>query len=403
MSSLLLKQFRENYRLSQGEMGILLGRSRGTISSWENGQSEPDTSAVSLLRSLHGKDLREIIGVMGRSVRTNEHPDEEASRLSDWILNSPCKTQVRDLAPESPEGRWDVTRGQASTRFPIAALTRLATVPMAQGGALVPEATKTALGPLALDSRLSRLGAVYIGADAKTLDTVQPVFVDDVTSYWVQEGVGLPESTATLRAFSSTYSTIGATLNISRRLLRTGGPAAMQMFARALTTSIARAIDLAALTGTGIDGQPLGLVNMPITSLDGVNAAGVFGKVEAAIELLELAGVDSERLAVITHPTTKRSLYAQPLSNETVKHWKYEGGRENFQTFDGFRALAISGYPQGKLLMGDFGRVIVRISDQLDVRILDINSDGSHSVFVFADVSIEVPYPASFVEIYNVV
>lgn len=37
-----IQRFRENYRLSQSQLGLLIGKSRATVASYENGATEAD-------------------------------------------------------------------------------------------------------------------------------------------------------------------------------------------------------------------------------------------------------------------------------------------------------------------------------------------------------------------------
>ena len=45
-----IQRFRENYRLSQSQLGLLIGKSRATVASYENGATEADGAVTGLLR-----------------------------------------------------------------------------------------------------------------------------------------------------------------------------------------------------------------------------------------------------------------------------------------------------------------------------------------------------------------
>ncbi len=112
------------------------------------------------------------------------------------------------------------------------------------------------------------------------------------TSYWVAEGNAPTASNATLRQVAGTPHCCGAYTDVTRKLLRQASLDVEAFITDDLVKTVALAVDLAGIRGSGMSGQPLGLVNRLIA--DSVSAISISGsntptyaeyaKFEAAIE-----------------------------------------------------------------------------------------------------------------------
>lgn len=85
------------------------------------------------------------------------------------------------------------------------------------------------------------------------------------TAYWLSsETTTVTESNPTILQVVMTPKTVGAYTEISRQLMLQSSPGAEGIVTDDLAQIVAIAADLAGLSGTGLSGQPLGIVNTPL-------------------------------------------------------------------------------------------------------------------------------------------
>ena len=396
-----LREFRSIHRLSQEELGLLVGRSRSTIASYENG-GDVDGAVSGMVKLLRDRPTSEILARM----RENREPATTPiqNEVIDLVrfLNEGAESKSYQVRPDDPESEWRTERGINTKRFRITTIERVgqATVPMSEGGALTRENLRAAIGPLAIDSRLSRLGVRYVGAGSDRSDSKIAV-LSDPSCYWLNEADPLPEIHVSMASAATEFRTVATALALSRRLLRQTGDSGLRSFAASMTRALARAIDKAILVGSGVNGEPRGIINAELQQFDG---SGDFGEAfYSAIEQLELNGANSESLSIVVNPTTRKWLSQNAL--EAEPSWSYQmQGTPGRQTFRGYPCLSLPSVPVGSMILGDFGQVTARIADEVEMRILDSQrADGAHEIYAFADVALENPFAASaFAEVSNV-
>lgn len=130
------------------------------------------------------------------------------------------------------------------------------------GGALV--ATQLLSGSfidaLRNSSRVLSLGATVLSGLVGNVDIPRQTGI--TTTYWVGEQTNLTNSGAPFDKVSLALKTVGALSQVTRQMLMQGTPD-IEMLVRAdIIRSIALAIDLAALSGTGTTNQPRGIANV---------------------------------------------------------------------------------------------------------------------------------------------
>lgn len=74
--NLKLRQYRESMDLTQKQLSKMVGKSIGTIQSWENGDTFPNADALWKLCEFFGTDPNTFLGWW------EEHPREEAPPLA---------------------------------------------------------------------------------------------------------------------------------------------------------------------------------------------------------------------------------------------------------------------------------------------------------------------------------
>lgn len=398
-----LREFRSIHRLSQEELGLLVGRSRSSIAAYEGG-ADCDPAVSGLVRLLKDRPTSELLARMRENREPATLPIQTEIKDLVRFLSEGAESKSYPVRPDDPESPWRREDGVSSKRFKLSTLRSLATVPAADGGFLVGQDMRPAIIAPELDGRLSRIGVTFVIADSMK-DAQLPILADG-TPYWVKESenVGMPQ--VTMSAVNTTWQTVGSSVAISRRVIRQAEDA-VGTFARSLVRGIAKEIDRAILHGTGFDGEPRGVLLYDIHRIDRTESElGIHTAIADAIETLELNGIDSERLAIVAHPSTKRNL-CDISDLDGQRDWIMQLAAANqrpFQTFRGFRAIASDKYTAGRILVGDFSQCVVRLSGEVEIKLLDKHrADGAVECYAFQDVSFEMPFvEKSFVEIINV-
>jgi HK97 family phage major capsid protein/HK97 family phage prohead protease len=151
-------------------------------------------------------------------------------------------------------------------------------------------------------ARVLQLGATVLSGLVGNVDI--PRQSGAGTAYWVAEGANLTESEMTFDKVSLQMKSVGTYGMISRNMLMQSTPD-IEMLVRAdLLAIIALGIDLAALSGSGSNGQPLGIAN---TSNIGSVIGGTNGAAITIDNLIDLEtavtaqNVDETNLAYLSN------------------------------------------------------------------------------------------------------
>lgn len=108
---------------------------------------------------------------------------------------------------------------------------------------------------------VSRLGARMLGGLTGNVSLPRRSGVS--SAYWVDEGSNIPESNASFDNVLLTPKQVGALSSITRLMLQQSTPDIEQLTRYDLVYEIALAIDRAALNGSGVGSEPLGILNTP--------------------------------------------------------------------------------------------------------------------------------------------
>ena len=128
-------------------------------------------------------------------------------------------------------------------------------------GVFDPKVTKPTIDRLFPDSVAAKMGAQMISVPQGLVEW--PVTTSAVTAAW-QDGelanVGGPIVFATTDRAMNPNKTLGIQMRISRRTLLQSGAALEEAVRRDMNGAIAQALDQAVFLGTGLNGQPLGVI-----------------------------------------------------------------------------------------------------------------------------------------------
>ncbi|MFL9610186.1 phage major capsid protein [Methylobacillus sp. Pita2] len=179
---------------------------------------------------------------------------------------------------------------------------------LATGGALV--ATDLMYGSfiemLRNKAKVMQLGATVLSGLVGNVDI--PKQLTGAAPGWFTEGSDMPKTSGTFGKVALALKSIGTYSLITRNMLLQSTPD-IEMIVRAdLIATLALGIDLAALSGTGLSGQPLGIANTNgINSIiGGTNGANI--TLDHIIDMetaVEDANADVGSLAYLVNPRTK--------------------------------------------------------------------------------------------------
>lgn len=247
--------------------------------------SEPEILGLSLHRTI--KDMAD-------STRGHVPADSPAGRFD---------SQVRAYQPDAPSD---------GTHFPLAALdaTRTATAGVSSaGGFSIMDNVSPPLAALRAKSVMLDWAQVYTGL---TGNLVMPTTTTSATATWATETAAIASADIAMEALTLSPHRCGGSITVSTQLLAQTGGAIETYLRNEIASALATALDLAALVGTGTDGQPLGIINNP-----GITADLTFGGAAAWADLLDLeedvdlADADTAGCRYFFSPESTRKLKAK--------------------------------------------------------------------------------------------
>lgn len=271
------------------------------------------------------------------------------------------------------------------------------------GAALVGDQHMGGMFVQALRSRLitGRLGCTIL--PGLVADVTFPRSVSDSTATWIS-GDGsddVSESDPDYDNISMSPKTVGAYVKLSRKMLLQGDPASEMLVRDSLSFAVAKALDTAAINGSGSGNQPLGVLNQTGVSTDTYTTAPTFGELVDMEGALMTDDADMGNLGYLTTGLMASVMKKTPIvtaMDNMIWTRTVEGeGRVN-----GYRALSSNLVPTGYVLFGNWSDLIVGLWSGLDI-ITDpytFAKSGSVQVTVLQDVDIAVRHGESFAEIH---
>jgi len=151
-------------------------------------------------------------------------------------------------------------------------------------------------------ARVAQLGARFLSGLVGNVAI--PRQITGSTAYWVAEAGAITESEGTFDLVSLSPKTLGARSQMTRQQLQQGTPDIEALARQDLAATIALAIDLAAISGSGASNQPLGILN---TSGIGSVVGGTNGATITIDHLIDLetavanTNADVDNMAYLTN------------------------------------------------------------------------------------------------------
>ena len=163
---------------------------------------------------------------------------------------------------------------------------------------------------LSAEAVVARMGATMM-PDLQGSPIQIPRQSAGTTAYWVGENSAITDSQIALEQLSMTPKKVGALVKLSNTLLRLSNPSAEALVRRDIALSLALAIDLAALRGTGSNAQPSGIGQQSSINTVAIGASGGALTFDHLIDMEYELAVDNAlrgKLGYVFHPCIRRNL-----------------------------------------------------------------------------------------------
>ncbi len=240
-----------------------------------------------------------------------------------------------------------------------------------------------------------------------------PTLASVPAASWAAEGAAPSEADMTFGKIDMVPSTLVCHLDVSRRLAKQASVSMEGLLRAYLQRAVARAIDAAALVGTGTNNQPLGLIGTSgVTKV----AMGDDGAALSRIRLAKLISpvADANGLAPESRPAfllpSKALMVAYSTPTETyASNYLYSpAGNPNGGRLGEFPAFLANNLPVNgtkgsgtnlaTVCFGDWSKLLIGVWGAIEVIVnpFTLSTTGGLRMHIFADVSIGVIQPAAF-------
>ncbi|WP_341304110.1 phage major capsid protein [Pseudomonas sp. TMP25] len=220
-----------------------------------------------------------------------------------------------------------------------------------------------------------------------------PKFGTGLATGWITEGSAVPEGTMAFGEVTLTPKHVGGKTEMSRQLIQQSAPGIEQLVREDLSFLIAKQIDAAIINGTGLAGQPLGILNTP-----GIQAFGDLPSTWAGI-LAMLEDMDDVNLSNgrwLTTAAIRSTLAAAEKVTGSGSGFLYDNG-----AMAGLALATSKNVPAGKLILGDFSQVLLGVWSEVDILVNPYAepaySRGGIQVRAMATVDTALRHPQGFV------
>ena len=268
--------------------------------------------------------------------------------------------------------------------------------------------------PLYAALRVRQAGARVISGLVANTDI--PRQSQTVTGYWVPENTALTFSDPGFDRISLRPKHYGAITEFSRNMLLQSTPDIESILRNDMSNILARGLDAAAISGTGTNNDPVGVLNQTgIGSVAmGTNGGAItWPAVLALIEQVELANVTDDARAFISNPRVRASAMQVPrVANTALGFVMDEPDRmagtpflvTNLVPANGTKG---SGSNLSTLIYGNWSDLLIGLWSEIDILVNPYAEiayvKGNVQVRAMMTCDIQVRHPQSFAAISDLV
>lgn len=235
---------------------------------------------------------------------------------------------------------------------------------------------------------LERAGAVRREVGG-VIDAVTTEWSGAGTGYWVGEGVDVQEPALTVVSGAITPRTCGAVMHISRRLAKQSAEIEGEVTAE-LRRLVAGTVEAAAFAGSGVESEPLGLINTPgATTVATAGAVPTYAELVDIVDAYHAADGDPDAAVWFVNPQDFTALMEVTVASGTGIYAATIG---QFRYILGVRAYLTRHVPAGTVILTDPRNITMTYWRAPEV-IRDnytLDFTGSIRIVVFNDVNLSV-------------
>ena len=228
-----------------------------------------------------------------------------------------------------------------------------------------------------------------------------PKQIGSATAYWINEGADTTASELGLGLVELKPKTVSAKTAYTRQMLLQGNPDIEALVMNDLAANIALEIDRAAIAGTGLDGQPKGILNT--TGVNAVDCSTLEGgltwaKVVEFDTKIATGNADIDNMNFVSGAGVTGKLKTT-LKSENGSAYLLEGNQVN-----GYDHTRTNQVPADTLLFGDFSQMITGLWGGLDIMIDPYEKANSGGIVIraFQSVDVGVRYAEAFSASVNI-
>lgn len=267
------------------------------------------------------------------------------------------------------------------------------------GGYLVAENLQTGsfIDMLRNSSSVMQMGVRMLTGLVGDIDI--PKQTGGATAYWVNEGGDLTGSQQALGQIRMSPKSLGCYTDITRRMMLQSSLDVENFVRGDFALQMALALDLAALSGSGAPGQPLGILNTTGIGSVTLNAANTptWPNIVALETAVSTANALMGSLGYITNATIAGNMKVTEKATGTAK-FLLENGQTN-----GYQCLISNNVTAKHIVFGNFADLILALWSGLDVTV-DTNTlskSGGTRIVCFQDCDVAVRHAESFADGYK--
>jgi len=260
-------------------------------------------------------------------------------------------------------------------------------------------------------SIVKALGATSLDGIVGNIDI--PRMSGGATVYWqTAENTEVTESTPTFDKVSLTPKSMGAIVDVSKLLLNQSSMSVENMLINDMTTAIAIAVDTAAINGTGLTGQPTGLLNSSINDGNITTSTGLtYADVVNLETLVATDDADFGALAYLTSAKVRGYLKSNPINATYGDRMMWQNEKAGEGSLNGYRSVASNVVPDtldtnhSGLIFGNWSDLILcYFAPGLDVMVDPYSGAKNRlvSLICYMDIDVGVRHLESFASAENI-
>lgn len=273
---------------------------------------------------------------------------------------------------------------------------------LGDGGSLVGTTNRSFIDTLRAVSVTSRLGVQSMPGQRENVTL--PKQKTSATVKWLtNEADTATESTASFGQAAGTPKTASAYTELSELLIRQSNPSAEAIVLNGLAADLAVGKDIAVLNGSGVAGEPTGIIQTPGIGTATGTTLGYAGLVGAQTSVATANAIlNPHSLGYCTTPAVAGVLKGRPrFTNTDSPLWQ---GAVHEGEIEGVKALSTSGMPTASMVYGDWSQLVVAEWGVLAVEVNPFADFQKRVVGVRALWSVDVMclHPESFLLISSI-